>query len=115
MIFYRNFHIFNKILLICKIFVGVHIFFLWAYMGVHCTLIENLYAHTNVRPWAYMGVHGRTLYAHKKLLGFFCGRRAYNYVGVQIFYGRTGCNLWAYWAYKGVDGRNIGGAVYNCK
>ena len=66
-------------------------------MGVHCTLIENLYAHTNVRPWAYMGVHGRTLYAHKKLLGFFLWAYMYahvrpwacNYVGVQIFYGRT--------------------------
>ena len=90
------------------IFVGVRIF-LW------CTL----YAHTKF----LVGVHGRTLYAHKKLLGFclwaymYAHVRpwAYNYVGVQIFYGRTmyahgrtgrtGCNLWAYWAYMGVQGR----------
>ena len=79
-------------------------------MGVHCTLIENLYAHTNVRPWAYMGVHGRTwayIVRPQKIVGiFFVGVHvrpwAYNYVGVQIFYGRTmyaHVRPWAYWAY----------------
>ena len=141
MIFYRNFHIFNN-LLICKIFVGVHIFFLWAYMGVHCTLIENLYAHTNVRPWAYMGVHGRTwayiVRPQKIVRIFFVGVhvRPCTPMGVQLC-GRTNF-LWAYnvrpctpmgvlgvlgvicgrtgrtWAYKGVHGRNIAGASSQC-
>ena len=83
-------------------------------MGVHCTPIENLYAHTNVRPWAYMGVHGRTwayIVRPQKIVGIFLWaymyahvrQWAYNYEGVQIFHGRT-------WAYKGVHGRDIAGA-----
>ena len=86
------------------------------FVGVHCTPIK-------VFLWVYMGVHGHTLYAHKKLLGFFCGRTctpmyahgrtimwAYKFfIGVQCTsmyaHGRTGCNLWAYWAYMGVQGR----------
>ena len=42
----------------------------WAYMGVHCTPIKNLYAHIIVRPWAYMGVHVRP---QKKFQQFFVG------------------------------------------
>ena len=74
------------------IFVGVRIF-LWAYI---------------VCP--YKISCGRTLYAHKKLLGFLLWAYmythvcpwAYNYVGVQIFYGRimyAHVRPWAYWAY----------------
>ena len=104
MIFYRNFHIFNKILLICKIFVGVHIFFVGVYgrtlytdrkfvrphkctpMGVQlCGRTNFLWAY-NVRPCTPMGVLG--------VLGVICGRT-----------GRT-------WAYKGVHGRNIAVAIF---
>ena len=64
--------------------------FLWAYMGVQlCGRTNFLWAY-NVRPCTPMGVLG--------VLGVICGRT-----------GRT-------WAYKGVHGRNIAGAViYNIK
>ena len=73
----------------------------WAYMGVHCTPIKNLYAHIIVRPWAYMGVHVRP---QKKSQQFFVGVQctpmyahvrpwAYICVGVQIFYQ---CTMYAH-------------------
>ena len=107
------------------IFVGVRIF-LWAY-------IVCPYKISCGRTWAYMCIHGRTcayMGVHctptKNCWDFFCGRTctpmyahgrtimwAYKFfMGVQCtpMYahgrtGRTGCNLWAYWAYMGVQGR----------
>ena len=62
----------------------------WAYMGVHCTPIKNLYAHIIVRPWAYMGVHVRP---QKKFQQFFVGVQCtpmYAHVRPQeILYGHT--------------------------
>ena len=97
------------------IFVGVRIFLwayivcpykiscgrTWAYMGVHCTPTKNCWNFFCGRTCTPMYAHGRTImWAYKFFMGVQCTPM---YAHGRT--GRTGCNLWAYWAYMGVQGR----------
>ena len=69
----------------------------WAYMGVHCTPIKNLYAHIIVRPWAYMGVHVRPQKNPNNFLW------AYNVRPCTPMYAHGRTFVWAYKFSMGVQ------------